>query len=246
MNGRLVVLAAASLTLAGCGAVGATDVAASVDDAELTVDELAQRAGDLGIVADGRISGDDARVTIANWIGLQAAERSGLVDRYLAGPVDSGITCVFAVPAPDATTGDDWLRRLRGGEAWASIAEESIGGESIGEESSPGSAVATRVECLGTAGLVDVADQLAELSVDDPYALVTFPDQTLALVKMQTVGELNGFELLTVAQTVEPGLVDAAVAELDDAEVTVAPRYGVFDPDIYNVVPLGSASSVTP
>lgn len=229
MNRPLIAVAAASLFLAGCGTVGDADVAASVDDAELTVDELAERAENLGILVDGRIGGDDARVTIANWIGLQAAERSGLVDLYRSGPVESGITCVLGLPAPDAATGDDWLGRLRSGEDWASIVEESPA-ESV---------LQTRVECQATAGLTPVADQLAPLRIDDPYALITFQDQTLALVKMQSIEELNGFELLLTAQAIQPSIVELAATSLDDAEVTVASRYGVYDPDTINVVPLG-------
>lgn len=209
--------------------MGDTDVVASVDDAELTVDQLERRADDLGFVVDGRIAGDDARVTIANWIGLQAAELSGLVDRYRAGPAESGIICVFGLPAPDAATGDDWLERLRGGEEWASIVEET----------DAASVVQTRIECQATAGLAPIVDQLGVLSLDDPYALITFEDQTLALVKMQTVEELNGFELLLAAQTIEPTAVELAAAALDDVEVDVASRYGVFDPATINVVPLG-------
>lgn len=223
----IAVVAVAALT--GCATFQNTDTIATVGDAELDQEEFERRAEALGFVVDQRISGDDARTTISNWIGLQLAEAADIVDAYLGGPVESGITCVFGLAAPDAATADEWVARLEGGEAW----------EDLAAEVAPEVPNAGRTGCLPTSGIEQVADQMADMRVDDPYRALAFDDGSVVVIRMQSLQDINGFELLQTASVVEPGSLDAVFAELERLDVEVAPRYGTFDRENVVVVPLG-------
>jgi hypothetical protein len=78
------------------------------------------------------------------------------------------------------------------------------------------------------------------MTVDNPYAVLTFPEGSGAVVlQMQQVSDVNGFELLQVYQTVDPDLVEEIVGSVADADVYIDPKLGSFDPERFGVAPLG-------
>jgi hypothetical protein len=224
-----VIAVAAVAALTGCATFQNTDTVAKVGSAELTQAEFERRAESLGFVTDDRLSGDDARATIGNWIGLELADAADILDAYLNGPVESGITCVFGLAAPDVDTADAWLARLEDGESW----------EDLAAEVAPDTPNAGRTGCLPTESVAPVADQMADMRVDDPYRVLNFGDGSVVLVRMQSRDDINGYELLQTASVVEPSSLDAIFAELEELEVEVSPRYGTFDRETVNVIPLG-------
>ncbi len=238
---RTALIALAAVALSGCATFDNTDVVASVGDAELSQSELERRAqaidefqllqqqGGASSINDNRVTGDLARFAISSWIGLQLAEEADIVGAYLQGPVESGITCVFAIPAPDAPTADGWVERLQGGETWTDLLAEVA----------PEAQAQGRIECLPTQTIADVADQMADMTVDDPYRSLVFADGSVVVVRMQALDDIDGFQLISSALTVEPTSIEAIFAEIENLDIDVAPRYGTFDPDTITVQPLG-------
>ena len=215
---QIAVIALAAIAVSGCATFDDTDVVAHVDDVEMSQAELERRARASSLVDGDRLSGNDARTTIQSWIALQLADRADIVDAYLQGPGESGVACLYVLPAPDAATADTWVERLDAGEEWDVLVEEVF----------PGAGATGREQCFPTEQLPEVAEQLAALSVDAPHRSVVFDDGSVFVVRMQTLDELIGTELLDVAVFVEPAAEAVVLAELDQLQIEVAPRYGTF------------------
>lgn len=233
-----MIAIASTIALSGCATFENTDLVAKVGDVEMSSDELLSRARTIDEiqVAQGlpsgingeRVSGDLARNAISNWIGLQLADAADVVDAYLEGPLESGIACVYGIAAPDVATAAQWTDRLEGDTTWNELVAEVA----------PGTPLDGRAECFSTDAF-GFADQLTDMSIDDPYRAVEFDDGSVILVRMQTVDEVIGFELLNAAQGTEPDLQTTIFAAADDTVIEVAPRYGAFDEASLGVRPLG-------
>lgn len=242
---RTALIALAAVALSGCATFDNTDTIASVGDATLgeaeferrarSIDEFrvlvegAAGAGVLPQVGDNRMTGDLGRATISSWIGLQLAEAADIVGAYEQGPIDSGVLCLFAIPAPDAPTADDWIDRLDSGEAWSDLLADVA----------PETQADGRIECRPTETLPLDPAQIADMSVDDPNRSLVFEDGSVILIRMQSVDEIDGFELIRTALSVEPASVEAIFAEVERLDIEVSPRYGIFDPETLSVQPIG-------
>lgn len=226
---RLVLLAAAALPLTACATFTDDNVAARVGDAELGYGEFEQRVRLIDERDVERIPVDTARTVISNWIALELSRGSGLVDRYAAGPNDSGVLCVSAINVADITAADAAVDALRGGADWGAFVAET----------NPAATLAGRQECIPTAAIGDLASQIDGLSADDPFRSLAFDDGAVAVLRMQPVNELNGFELLRVYQSVDADAVEAIVALGSERDVYVDPLFGTFDAEQFGVAPLG-------
>ena len=92
--------------LTSCAQFDRNDVAASVNDSELSQDEFAEILdSELGAFllntrpVDGVITGDGARGLISAWIGLTAIDQSGLLASADRAQIESDLAAQF---------GDDW------------------------------------------------------------------------------------------------------------------------------------------
>lgn len=224
-----LLLAAAAVVLSSCATFTEADLAARVGDAELTYEDFERRVRLVEPSVSGVIDADLGRAVIANWIALELSRGPGLVDLYEAGPVESGVLCVSAVPVPDAATGDAAIDRLRAGTEWSEFVAET----------DPQSRLDGRQECVPTNVAGEIVDQFAGMTVADRYRTITLPGPSFAVIRMQTADELSGFELLRTVQGGAPELVDQIVASAGDADIYVDARLGAFDPEQFTVTALG-------
>jgi hypothetical protein len=227
---RLVALLCTGLPLTACATFTESDLAARVGDAELDYDEFADRLAQISESTSDRIVGENGRAVVSNWVALELARPAGLVDLYSAGPTESGVLCVSVVNVADTAAADDAVADLRGGADWAAFVTAT----------DPTATLEGRQPCLATSELGEFADQLSGMTVDNPYAALTFPEGSGAVVlQMQQVSDVNGFELLQVYQTFDPDLVEEIVGSAADADVYIDPKLGSFDPERFGVAPLG-------
>jgi hypothetical protein len=227
---RLVALLCAGLPLTACATFTESDLAARVGDAELDYDEFEDRLAQVSESSSGRVVGENGRAVVSNWVALELARPVGLIDLYSAGPTESGVLCVSVVTVADTATADVAVADLRGGADWAAFVTDT----------DPLATLDGRQPCLPTSELGEFADQLSGMTVDNPYAALTFPEASGSVVlQMQQVSDVNGFELLQVYQTVDPDLVEEIVGSVADADVYIDPKLGSFDPERFGVAPLG-------
>ena len=129
----------------------------------------------------------------------------------------------------DYPTAQGYLDRLREGEAWSDFLAAEY----------PDVPDNGNVDCAPTQSLGPLAPQVSGLSLDSPYDLFFFDDQSVALLRMRTTAEVDPLELAGIVQAIDPESL-AGVGELfEAAEVTVDPQFGRFDFDAGGVVPLG-------
>lgn len=226
----MVLPLACIAVLSGCATFTQDDVVASYNDTELDQTEFGERyAALIGEPVAGRFAGDAARAVVTNWVIEQVLADAGVVERYETGPEASGILCVSLVRPTDLPTAQGYLDRLRGGEAWSDFLAADF----------PEVPDNGNVDCAPTQTLGPLAPQVAGLSLDSPYEVFFFDDQSLALLRMRTTAEVDPFELAGIVQAIDPESL-AGVAQLfESAEVTVDPQFGRFDFDAGGVVPIG-------
>jgi hypothetical protein len=226
---RLLLLATAVLSLSACTTFTDDNVAARVGDVELSYSDFERRVRSVDDSGADAIPGDLGRGVVANWIALELARDSGLLERYEAGPQESGVLCVFAVNVADAAAADAAVASLRAGADWDEFVTET----------DPLARLSGRQECLPTTAIGDLISQIGTATTDDPYRALTFPTPSFAVIRIQPVDELSGFELLQVTQALDPDLVDSIVDTATEADVYVDPRLGQFNPVQFSVTPLG-------
>ena len=226
----LAAVVAASAVLSGCATFTQDDVAASFDGAELGGAEFEQRYVDsVGAEPDGGLSGDAARAVVTSWILGRVLDDAGIVETYESGPEASGILCVSLVRPTDLERATELLERLRDGADWFEVVAQEYPEVPDGGD----------VACIPTATLGPLAPQVSQLRPDAPYEVFTFDDQSVAVLRMRPVGEIDPLELAGIAQTVDPASVEGLGPTLEEAEVVVDPQIGRFDPQAGGVVPLG-------
>jgi len=228
----LVALTAVAsvVTLSGCGTVASTDVVASFNDVDLGQSEFDDRYDAAGAARfDGRVLGDPARDVVTSWILQQVLAEAGLVELYEQGPEASGILCVSLVQTASFEAAEGYVERLEQGEDWSELLAAEF-------PDVPGNGA---VDCIPTETLGPLAPQVAGISLDDPYAVFLFDDQSSAVLRMRPVAEVDPLELAGIAQAIDPESVSGLNAVFEEADITVAPRFGRFDPEAGGVVPLG-------
>lgn len=216
--------------LAGCGTVARDDVVASFNDADLDTAEFDQRYDTLGAGRfDGRVVGDAARDVVTDWILQQVLDEAGIVDWYEQGPETSNILCASLVRTQSLDEAQGYVDRLEQGLEWSTLLTEEF----------PDVPSNGNVSCVPTDTLGPLAPQLAGLSLENPYAVFLFDDQSSAVVRMRPVAEVDPLELASIAQALDPESVAGLNVVFEEAEITVHPQFGRFDPDAGGVVPLG-------
>lgn len=226
----LAVAVASAAALSGCATLTQDGIVATFNDTELdqaTFEERYATAG--GAEFDGRVLGDTARDVVTNWILQQVLGEAGLVALYEQGPTASNILCASLVQTESLTAAQELVERLEQGESWSEILATEF----------PEVPNNGNVGCVPTDSLGPLALQVAGLSLDNPYAEILFDDTNSGVVRMRPVAEVDPLELATIAQAIDPESVAGLNEAFTTAEITVAPRFGRFDPDAGGVVPLG-------
>lgn len=228
---RTVLAIACAAALSGCATFTQDDVIASYNDVELDRDEFDARYVQVAGAAptDGRLRGDTARGVVTNWILEQLLDEVGIVERYESGPAASGILCVALVRPDDLAAAERYVERLEQGEEWSNLVMNEF----------PEVLDGGKVNCLPTSELGDLAPQVAELGLDDPYGVFVFEDDTVAVLRMREMSEVDPIELAGIVQMVDPESMGDIGERFEVADITVDPQFGEFDPEAGGVVPLG-------
>lgn len=218
------------VVLAGCGTVAGTDVVASFNDVDLDQTEFEQRYDASGGARfDGRVLGDAARDVVTDWILQQVLDEAGIVELYEQGPEESGILCVSLARTESLEAAQRYVDRLDQGEEWSDLLVAEF----------PEIPANGAVDCIPTDTLGPLIPQIAGMSLDAPHVVFLFDDQSSAVLRMRPVAEIDPLELAALAQAVDPESVAGLGDVFEQAEVTVSPRFGRFDPDAGGVVPVG-------
>lgn len=225
----VLIIAATAFAVSSCATFTDADLAARVGDAELSYDEFERRVRLVDPSESRAIDGELGRAVVANWLALELSRGTGLLDTYEAGPIDSGILCVSAVSVPDVAAGDAAIDQLRNGVEWSDFVAET----------DPQIPLEGRQECVPTTVVGEIIDQFVGMTAADRYRTITLPGPSFAVIRMQTVDELSGFELLRTTQNNDPELVDRIVASAAEADIFVDARLGTFDPTQFAITALG-------
>lgn len=226
----MALLLACVAALSGCATFTQDDVVASFNGTELGQTEFdARYTAVAGEPVDGRLAGEAARTIVTNWILEQVLADAGVVERYESGPEASGILCVSLVRPTDINIAEALVERLEQGEAWTElVAAEFPDVPDNGD-----------VGCIPTETLGALAPQIAGMSLDDPYAVFIFDDQSIAVLRMRPTAEVDPLEIAGIVQTIDPESLEGVADLFETADVTVDPQFGEFDPAAGAVVPLG-------
>lgn len=243
----LLPLAVASLA-ASCSALD-TDTVARVGDAELSADDLEERAIAAGFSVDPAIDSETARAIIQQWIQETAigngdfdVEAVGEVTgpraaaRFNAGLAESGVVCPAFIVTQTPEEADSALAELQSGADFDDVFAAS--------NIDPGlTDTGGRLDCFDRASLVDAADNpevavLFELSADRPFDTSPLLDpggNPIAgiVLAFRTYDELQPDEIALVSTALQSSIAVEAI------DVEVDSRYGYFDPQTASVIALG-------
>ena len=240
---RLALLALAAVAASGCTTFSDDDAVARVGDDELTSDALTALLDGVGspldptgqtpAVVDGVAQGDAARSAVSRWIQSRIVGASAIGERYTADPAELGVTCLDVAVAQDQADAEAIKARLDAGETWDEVVgplETSIGYESQQEctplgvyEAQLGPEVAARLGALKPGGAPEVVDA---------------GQAGFAVVRIQSLDDLDTGTLLAAVQGLEPDAVQALIDSVAATDVYVDPRVGRFDLDSVSVVPV--------
>lgn len=216
--------------LSGCATFTQDDVVASFNGAELAHDEFAERYEAIaGEPVAGVFAGEQARSVVTNWVLEQVLVEAGVVERYESGPEASGVLCVNLVRPSDINVAEALVERLEQGESWTDMVAADF--PEVPENGA--------VDCIPTETLGPLAPQITGMSLDDPYTVFLFDDQSVAVLRMRPTAEVDPLEIAGIVQTIDPDSIAGVGDLLATAEVTVDPQFGQFDPAAGGVVPLG-------
>lgn len=227
---RTVLPFACIAVLSGCATFTQDGVVASYNDDQLDQDEFDARYERVGgDPVDGRFQGEIARNVVTNWIYERVLAEAGVVDRYEEGPEASGILCVSLVRPADLTEAEGYVERLEGGESWADLLAAEF----------PDVPANGDVACVPTESLGPLAPQVAGMTLDNPYAVFLFDDQSVAVLRMRETSEVDPLEIAGIVQTIDPESIEGIGEQFQAADITVDPQFGQFDVESGGVVPLG-------
>jgi len=119
----LLILAGAAL-IAGCATFSDNDLAARVDGAEYTRDELVAELRELGATDEQLINADIARGQVSGWITERVSEASDptlVADAYANGVLESGSVCLEAVGVPTRAEAEAVIDELESGASFTDI-----------------------------------------------------------------------------------------------------------------------------
>ena len=233
-----LALAVAALTVAGsaCTTFTDTDVVARVGDAELSRDEFEDRLTELGVTDEQVLALDPVRDEITRWIQLELIGSAEIATAYELGAEESGVVCVSAIVVADEAAADDALAQLDSGSTFAEVFETENLDETL-------IATGGALPCLTSSDIADSSDVAfvavgGRLTADDPFGAAPINDTQGNEAAWVVLG-FRAFEDLSPDDTDAVVSVIGATIETTDADIYVAPRYGVFDADVGRVVALG-------
>lgn len=247
----LLPVAAASL-VAGCATFD-TDTIVSIGDEKLDRDGFDQLVADAGLPAEVTPSGDEARQLLNNWIaqtatdaGLISAELvAGLGDSQLApvysrGLAASGIVCLKIIVTESVDTADSAASRLADGESFDDVFTEAnidpTLAETVGDigcvpqdqlpPPEPSTPIADALYALDTNNRVETAE--AENADGSIGGLLVFFSALDELQDQDAVAVLEGVRASSGVRIL-----------VEDLDISVDPRFGVFDLETASVIALG-------
>ncbi|MFP5488861.1 MAG: hypothetical protein ACLGHQ_11215 [Acidimicrobiia bacterium] len=227
---RTVLPLACMAVLSGCATFTQDDVVASYNDDQLDQSEFDDRYERIGgDPIDGRFQGDAARAVVTNWIYERVLAEAGVIDRYELGPEASGILCVSLVRPTDLNEAQGYVDRLEGGEAWSDLLAADF----------PDVPANGDVDCIPTQDLGPLAPQVAGITLDNPYEVFLFDDQSVAVLRMRPTTEIDPLEIAGNVQTIDPESIEGIGEQFEAADITVDPQFGQFDGTSGQVVPVG-------
>jgi len=239
VNRRSLTIAA-PLALAalasGCSTLSDNDVAARVDDTELSQDEFEQRLADAGITTDQAVPLDPARAELTLWIQNQLVDPAEVAVQYDAGPAVGGSICLSAIVVETEDEAEVAADRLREGDDFAEVfADANIDPTLVADTGALPCITSADLDAAAGTPLIDAA---ATLSADAPVAttvLLDNADQPVAwaVLDFRTFDQLEPADVEFVTASVDLG--DAAL----DADIHVDPRFGTFDAELGQVIALG-------
>jgi hypothetical protein len=252
---------AAVASLSSCSTFSRSDAVASVDDQEMTREQL-------DVFTDGNTTGDAARLAIGRWLQvaavgadltdittleeLQAAAATASAElaepflgeaetAYRLGLEGSPALCLGAVVLAEDTDPQVVIDAMQGGMSLADAATEWSADPSLAES---GGVVADQNgnTCLATDGGVnpDVITQLTEAGAAPGIPVAVQLANSKAVVVIREWDDLTKTEQVGVLPSVQTQVAAEVNARIQNADVFVDSRYGRWDAATGSVVPFTS------
>ena len=231
----LLVLAATTLT-AGCTTFSDNDLAARVDDAEYSRDELITELQELGATDEQLASADIARSQVSGWIAERVSEASDptlAAAAYANGVFESGSICVEAVGMSTPADAEAVIAELKSGADFADLFASFNVNDQLAQSDG-------RIGCLTITQLplgVDdpLADSITMLNANEPYATAIIPDAAPD-GDLYVVSRFIPYSELGPDDT--PIVAGALGADSLGLDVYVDPQIGTYDNATATVIPL--------
>ena len=212
------------------------DLAARVDDAEYSRDELVTELQELGATDEQLTAADIARSQVSAWIADRVSEASNptlAAAAYANGVFESGSICVEAVGISTPAEAESVIVELEDGADFADIFASSNVNEQLAQSDG-------RIGCLTIAQLplgVDdpLAESIAMLNANEPYATAIIPDAGPD-GNLYVVSRFIPYNELGPDDT--PIVSRALGADSLGLDVYVDPQIGTYDNATATVIPL--------
>lgn len=228
---------------AGCTTFSDSSNVARVGDATLSDDEFQAQLTELGAPNDQLLPAEAVRAQITTWIQEQvaASDEAGLssdevAERYDRGVGSSGTACVSGIVVEQRDTAVGVADELASGTDFTELLEAENLDPSLGEAG--GDIGCITGDQIAEAADIEFVQATASLNAENPIDIAPLFDQAgneFAWVVLQ----FRPFDALSPTDVDTVTTVIDAAARLAAADVFVDSRYGTFDADTGQVVPLG-------
>jgi hypothetical protein len=230
-----LILASAAL-IAGCATISDNDLAARVDGAEYTRDELVAELRELGATDEQLINADIARGQVSGWITERVSEASDptlVADAYANGVLKSGSVCLEAVGVPTRAEAEAVIDELESGASFTDIFAPFNVNDQLAQTNG-------RIGCLTITqlplGVNDpLADSITALNANAPYATAIIPNAE-SNEDLYVVSRFIPYRELGPDDT--PIVAEALGANSLGLAVYVDPQIGTYDNATATVIPL--------
>jgi hypothetical protein len=243
--------------LSGCATFDRNDVAASVGDAEVSIDDIAALQ-----TGEEAVPGDAVRQQLTLWIRTARLQQysnvpvdatlgsadevainqlvAALVDpaeaegRYDAG--DSSLVCPRAIPVATPEDGTGAIEAYEAGTSFADVAAQYSNDPQLAASGGELDAIIGG-ECVAPDGL---NPDLIALLTDIPVGSMALRELSggLLILQRKPFAELSAGSQQQIAASLVTE--DDFAAVFDDAVISVDPRYGRWDAATFTVVPMQS------
>ena len=231
----LLILASAAL-IAGCTTISDNDLAARVDGAEYTRNELVAELRELGATDEQLINADIARGQVSGWITERVSEASDptlVADAYANGVLKSGSVCLEAVGVPTRAEAEAVIDELESGASFTDIFAPFNVNDQLAQTDG-------RIGCLTITqlplGVNDpLADSITALNANAPYATAIIPNAA-SDGDLYVVSRFIPYRELGPDDT--PIVAEALGADTLGLDIYVDPQIGTYDNTTATVIPL--------